>query len=537
MYEDYFGLTQKPFSIVPDPHYFFMSAGHQEALAHLLYGIESNVGFVLLTGDVGTGKTTACRRLIELLPEDIEVAFILNPKLTVEELLATICDEFGIRYPEGNQSIKVFITRINEYLLDVHAKGRRAVLILEEAQNLKPDVLEQIRLLTNLETREHKLLQVVMIGQPELRELLLQPQLRQLSQRVTARYHLGPLSRQEIPGYVNYRLSLSGLVHDRLFPLPTLKKLARLSGGVPRLINVICERALLGAFVQGKDRVDKKTLTTAAREITGEKIRRGLSPLIYQSLPAGFLLVLLSALGIAYTLYGSWPLFKTSVRPAAQALAPKAGAPPQRKADLRRPADQSGESTKKAAYLALFRQWHLQYQKGDICEQAKLQGLRCLNGKGSLTTLRQMNKPAVLTLLDEKEIEYHATLTSLKGETATLVIGNETRTVDLKEIIRRWSGDYLLLWRVPQEYQQDLKPGSRGSMVAWLERHLTLTQGRVVSAGQEQIYDGEVLRQLQKFQLSIGLTPDGIVGPRTIMPLMAAAGNGDPVLYTAKGNP
>ena len=273
MYEDYFGLTKKPFSIVPDPHYFFLSAGHREALAHLLYGIKSDGGFVLLTGDIGAGKTTACRRLIELLPPDLEVAFILNPKLTVEELLATICDEFGISYPQGNQSIKVFVSLINDYLFQINAQGRRAVLILEEAQNLKPEVLEQVRLLTNLETKEHKLLQMIMIGQPELKQLLAQPQLLQLSQRITARYHLGPLSKEEVPRYINYRLSIAGMDRNRLFPPSTVKKLFRLSGGLPRLINVICDRALLGAFVQGKDQVDKKTLIKAAREVSGEQRR------------------------------------------------------------------------------------------------------------------------------------------------------------------------------------------------------------------------------------------------------------------------
>ena len=194
MYRAYFGLKENPFSIVPDPHYFFMSEGHREALAHFVYGIRSDGGFVLLTGEVGTGKTTVCRCLIEQMRENVEIAIILNPRLTVEELLATICDEFGISYTEGAGSIKRFVSRINDYLLDLHAKGKRAILILEEAQNLSLEVLEQVRLLTNLETNQRKLLQIIMIGQPELKEMLSRPELRQLSQRITARYHLGPLS-------------------------------------------------------------------------------------------------------------------------------------------------------------------------------------------------------------------------------------------------------------------------------------------------------------------------------------------------------
>ena len=241
MYKEYFGLKEKPFSIVPNPHYFYMSEGHREAMAHLLYGVKGEGGFVLLTGEVGAGKTTVCRVMLQLLPQDLEVAFLLNPPLTVEELLATVCDEFGISYSSDTTSVKAFVAQIQAYLLDVHARGRRAILVVEEAQNLSTEVLEQIRLLTNLETKEHKLLQIIMIGQPELRDKLRQPELRQLSQRITARYHLGPLSKKEIPEYISFRLLTAGLQRGhQLFPARIVKKLYRLSGGVPRLINSIC---------------------------------------------------------------------------------------------------------------------------------------------------------------------------------------------------------------------------------------------------------------------------------------------------------
>jgi|GEM_PF-2846457 len=269
MYREYFGLKELPFSIAPDPHYLYMSNQHQEALAHLVYGINSEGGFVVLTGEVGTGKTTVCRCLLEQIPESCDIAFILNPKLTVEELLATVCDELGISYPEGNTSIKVFVDRINDYLLDAHARGRKTVLIIEEAQNLSTEVLEQVRLLTNLETNQRKLMQIIMLGQPEFREMLSRPELRQLAQRVTARYHLGSLSRKEVAVYVNHRLIVAG-THSKLFPDSTISKLYRLSGGIPRLINLLCDRALLGAYVQGRYRIDKPTLTKAAREVFGK---------------------------------------------------------------------------------------------------------------------------------------------------------------------------------------------------------------------------------------------------------------------------
>ncbi len=269
MYKEHFGLKEIPFSIAPDPRYLYMSEGHQEALAHLVYGIKGDGGFVLLTGEVGAGKTTVCRCLLEQVPGNTDIAFILNPKMTSGELLAVVCDELGISYPEGNTSIKIFVDCINAYLLDSHARGRNTVLIIEEAQNLSSDVLEQLRLLTNLETNQRKLLQIIMLGQPELQEKLSRPELKQLAQRITARYHLGSLSKKELGAYVSHRLAIAG-VHSRLFLPSVFGKLFRLSGGIPRLINVICDRALLGAYVQGKERVDRAVLSRAAREALGE---------------------------------------------------------------------------------------------------------------------------------------------------------------------------------------------------------------------------------------------------------------------------
>jgi len=277
MYNDYFGLTENPFSIAPDPRYMYLSDQHREALAHLLYGIESEGGFVMLTGEVGTGKTTICRCLLEQIPENCNVAFIFNPKLTVEELLSTICDEFRIEYPAGTSSIKVFVDLLNTYLLDSYANNHKAVLIIDEAQNLSSDVLEQIRLLTNLETNQRKLLQIILLGQPELRDKLTRPELRQLSQRIIARHHLGPLDSHEVTAYVNHRLTVAGSRRP-IFPTATLSQLYRLSGGIPRLINVLCDRALLGCYVEGKEKVDKSTLKKAAREVFGDaKEKKGAS--------------------------------------------------------------------------------------------------------------------------------------------------------------------------------------------------------------------------------------------------------------------
>ncbi len=273
VYKEYFRLKDLPFSIAPDPTYLYMSEKHREALAHLLYGVNSEGAFVLLTGEVGTGKTTICRCMIAQLPQNCDIAFIINPRLTEMELLATICEEIGIERMSGMASIKVFVDRINRHLLDSHAAGRKTLLIIDEAQNLTSPVLEQLRLLTNLETSRCKLLQIVLIGQPELRDMLARRELRQLSQRITARFHLDPLSKGEIADYVAHRLTIAG-ARRVLFHPAAIAQLFRLSGGIPRIINLICDRALLGAYAQSKARVDKKILRRAASEVLGDLLSK-----------------------------------------------------------------------------------------------------------------------------------------------------------------------------------------------------------------------------------------------------------------------
>ena len=270
MYKEYFRLRDLPFSIAPDPAFLYMSARHRDALAHLVYGVSSDSAFILLTGEVGTGKTTVCRCMLDQLPENCDTAFILNPRLTEEELLASICDEIGIGYPVAETSVKNLVDRINNHLLKSHAAGRRTLLIIDEAQVLSPSVLEQLRLLTNLETNRCKLLQIILIGQPELRKMLERPELRQLSQRITARFHLDPLSKRDIANYVGHRLAVAG-ARRQLFSPSVIKRIFSLSGGVPRLINLICDRALLGTYAQGRTRVNKSTLNRAAYEVLGER--------------------------------------------------------------------------------------------------------------------------------------------------------------------------------------------------------------------------------------------------------------------------
>lgn len=269
MYNAYFNFKEAPFSIAPDPRYLYMTGQHREALAHLVYGLNSEGGCILLTGEVGTGKTTVCRCLLEQIPEHTNIALVVNPKVTAIELLETICDELKIEYPAENNTIKTYIDRINAFLIEANARNEKTVLIIDEAQNLDDTVLEQLRLLTNLETNQRKLLQIIILGQPELLDILARQEMRQLAQRITARFHLNALSRNEVKAYINHRLAIAGQ-NAQLFPEPAISQLYRLSKGIPRLLNVLCDRSLLGTYVQNKTIVDTKTLSTAAKEVFGE---------------------------------------------------------------------------------------------------------------------------------------------------------------------------------------------------------------------------------------------------------------------------
>lgn len=267
MYTKYFGLTEKPFTIPPNPRYLYMSAPHREALAHLLYGIDSDGCFLVLTGDIGTGKTTISRLLLEQMPEGTDVALILNPKLSTLDLLESICDELGIHIEKQYRSIKLYTDHLNNYLLKSHSQGRNTTLIIDEAQNLSVDVLEQLRLLTNLETNTKKLLRIVLIGQTELQDILNKPELSQLKQRVTSSYHLKPLAFQDAVTYIQHRIAIAGGGRYPLFSPRAIKHIVKTANGIPRLINLLCDRSLLGTYAENSDQVSLKIAQQASREI------------------------------------------------------------------------------------------------------------------------------------------------------------------------------------------------------------------------------------------------------------------------------
>lgn len=532
MYNEYFKLNESPFSVAPDPRYLYMSEQHREALAHLMYGFNSNGGFVLLTGEVGTGKTTVCRCMLEQLPEKSSIAFILNPKLTAKEMLATICDEFGIKYTKRTKSIKVFVDMINRYLIHSHSRGRKAVLIIDEAQNLSADVLEQLRLLTNLETNQHKLLQIILLGQPELKDKLARPELRQLSQRIIARYHLGPLSGDDVNAYVKYRLSVAGL-QKQLFPAPAIMKLTRLSGGVPRLINIIADRALLGTYTRGESTVSKSILKEAALEILGPDN----NPTTYKRTYAWVLTVLLfvvvsAVLAASYKKNGSEQTI-AGIKPEPAALNKTLETKHIEIGSLKWPSAKPMSESSNMAYRALFQKWGRDYvteERSTACDYARTQGLRCENKQGNLRSLTLLDRPAILKLFDEQGQEYYITLTAINGETATIMIGDETRTVYISEIESRWLGDYTFLWQIPPYYQRDIKPGAQDPLVPWMEKQFAVINNRPEQQRKTPVFDESLVNEVKDFQLVKGLVPDGIVGSRTLIHINTSVSGSIPKL-------
>ena len=267
MYREFYGIRGRPFPITPDPRFLYLSSGHQEALAHLLYALVDGGGFVLLTGEVGTGKTSICRYALEQMPSNVDVALIVNPDLSKFELVASLCDEFGVPGAKQVASHKEALDLLYEYLIDANARARHSIVMIDEAQNLRPEVLEQLRLLTNLETDTRKLLQIILVGQPELNVILGRHELRQLNQRIGSRYHLCPLSREETAAYVRHRLAVAGATRE-IFTPQALSEVYRHSRGVPRVINILCDRCLLGGYAEASASVSKTIVRRAALEVS-----------------------------------------------------------------------------------------------------------------------------------------------------------------------------------------------------------------------------------------------------------------------------
>jgi general secretion pathway protein A len=535
MYTSYFHLKALPFSIAPDPRYLFMSERHREALAHLLYGIGSGGGFVLLTGEIGAGKTTVCRCFIEQIPADCRLAYIFNPRLTVEELLQTICDEFRIALPAstGALGVKGYVDAINGYLLASHAQGNNNVLVIDEAQNLSPAVLEQLRLLTNLETSERKLLQIILIGQPELRTMLAAPELEQLAQRVIARYHLGPLSVAETGAYVAHRLAVAGAgadapIHPSLAPL-----VHRLTGGVPRRINLLCDRALLGAYAGNSRDVTPAILRRAAREVfagddaPARRARRW--PLVAGGVLAGAALSAAAWQAVPRPVPASVPA-SASVAAAGGAVGHRPHAQPA--------ASAAGQplllATQDEALRELGRLWGATLPAAEPCQGAPRLNLRCYTGRGGLYELRLLDRPAIVALHDGQRTGY-AVLTRMDGDTATLAVGGQRHTVGLGALTARFDGEFTTLWTAPRAFRDQVRPGDTGADVDWIAARLAALD-KADPPRPAQPLDESAQRRLRAFQAGQNLKPDGVAGPRTYMRLNQLSGVDEPRLLSAAGN-
>jgi general secretion pathway protein A len=552
MYTSFFGLAEKPFAITPDPRYLYLSERHAEALAHLLYGINESGGFIQLTGEVGTGKTTVVRTLLSRVPHHADVAVILNPRVTPVEFLLTICEELGLAIAERDRdSVKQMVDALNRRLLNAHAEGRRIIVLVDEAQNLSFDVLEQVRLLTNLETPTQKLLQIILIGQPELRELLDRTDLRQLAQRITGRYHLMPLSREETKGYVRHRLRVAGAAGE-IFTPGALLELHRLSQGIPRVINVACDRALLGGYT----RETKKITASLVRRAAGEVYGRRFFPTWL-----GWVVGSLGIAALCATLFLGWQFWRhqspvlsaaraiksaaathTPPNPTAGALptAPASAAPPAPKLASVNALLQANEAntTDAAAFRRLLALWgSAMSDDRDPCGQAAKAGLACLDQRGSWTQVKTLNRPAILTLTDDHGQRHRVVLSSLDDKTATLNLGEHNEKVSIDDLSRDWFGEFTVVWKPKTVRTRLLSLGMQGEEVRWLRRSLNALGGVASDPEHADVYDQELAIAVQNFQREHRLNVDGIAGVQTqvVLDTVLADPNSPQLLNALRG--
>ncbi|WOT04410.1 ExeA family protein [Shewanella youngdeokensis] len=523
MYKAFFGLKDNPFSIAPNPHYLFLSDRHREALAHLTYGLGETGGFVLLTGEVGTGKTTVSRCLLNQLPDNTDTAFILNPSLTELELLATLCDELKISYGES-PTLKQLTDHISTFLLNNHRQGRNTVLIIDEAQHLRPEVLEQLRLLTNLETDTKKLLQVILIGQPELQQLLKRQELRQLAQRITARYHLLPLTLEEVGLYVQHRLQVAGR-HEPLFNKGAFKALHKYSGGIPRLINLLCERALMASYGQSKVPVDRKMVLMAAQEVLGEAPEKN---------RLGF--VIAAAAMLVLTFAGTLYLFSLQQHSASSANQEMTNTV----ATLDTPSSDDAQTELTArhksntqqvlqaaisqsrdinsAYASILGLWDKSPYIGlTACQSAKQQGLSCFQQQGNWNSLIRLNFPAVVYLIDDNQQPFYGTVVARQGEQLLLQLNEQQLWVKRDWFTRHFLGTFEILWQAPDHTVSEISRSANQAQLQWLENSLAQVSNstpRLVSR-----FDRQLEQKVEAFQRQHGLTADGIAGAQTLVQL------------------
>lgn len=516
MYNQYFHFSEQPFSIAPDPHFMYMSTRHQEGLAHLLYGITVGGGFVALTGEVGTGKTTLCHCLLQELPNNIDISLILNPKLNAIELLATICDELAIAYNKNQPTLKTLVDALNQYLLQAHARGRRTVLLIDEAQNLSMEVLEQIRLLTNLETSKNKLLQIILVGQPELKLLLKRQDLRQLNQRITARYHLLPLSLTETRSYIRHRLQVCN-GNPELFKESAIRKIYQLSSGIPRLINILCDRALLGAYANDEHEITPRLIQAAARETLAPADKRSRRLVYLLSLLVACILIL----GIydIDTLRGLITI-KTATHLSAKPTGPDANIKLAAATKLIR-FDAwltNPELTLNTGLLhALQNSGHTLPTTDPInCEILAEHGFNCMFGRANWQELRVINRPVILEFSLTSGEKRHALLTGIRQGQPVMNVDNKEWTFPLADVLSFWDGYYLILWQPSVPGMKAIYPGQTSDHALWLRQQLAVYDGLNPPVKDPRYFDNSLKNRVKDFQRQHNLTEDGIAGLQTL---------------------
>ena len=572
MYGNFFSIDEGAFSIAPNPKYLYLSPQHQEALAHLLYGVTRAGGFVLITGEIGTGKTTICRSLFLEMPEETDIALIINPKLNPNDLLASICDELKISYSKMHPSPKTYINNLNEHLIKTHAEGRNTILIIDEAQNLSDDALEHIRVLTNLETDEQKLLQIILIGQPELRERLNSQNLEQLNQRITARFHLGALNFKQVKEYVKHRLKVGDSDED-LFSNSNIKCIYKLTGGVPRLVNVLCDRTLLGAYVNRKKKISNEIIQKAARESLGTRVKHHAVGVNWAMVTALSIAGLLVAATVLIFLYEKNPdLFATKQptasetvleRPLVQSDPVEANVQTMEKAvsaaevpaepalevhenevsvsenkveeaDVIEPESEpeplvvetSNEDSpviadftpRQLAFQTLFEIWQIKYDNPAIapCEFAKAHNLFCYAGKGDILQLQRLNRPVILIVDQAAQSPEFPVIKEVSLDEALVMETTGEYRVAWEQIQASWQGDYVLLWK-PFSTVENIRPSSRGEFVQEIDRSISIILNRPPSREDVEEYNASLVREVKTFQRMQNIVPDGVIGPLTQM--------------------
>jgi general secretion pathway protein A len=568
LYTEFYGLREKPFALVPDTRYLFLSESHREALAHLLYGVREGEGFIAVVGQVGTGKTTLCRTLIERVEKDVDVGFIFNPSASEIELLAAINREFGI--PAASTTRSELIEELNRFLVARRAAGRRVLLVIDEAQNLTPAVLEQIRLLSNLETERGKLLQILLLGQPELEANLSRPELRQLRQRISVRWDLEALTRAETDAYVEHRMRVAGGRGFEVFGPRALDALYSASRGVPRLINAVADRALLAGYSEGKRRLTAGVVRRAARELPGARTRRGLrglaalsaSSLLAAGVLGGILLQgwdLVGAVGPRSELPSvsapsPQPLAAEPMQVATVALEPEdALVPLGVPGDLSSPAPSTPPRSDLEKWLsvrtpgatgalaidAVLEAWGYEplgypelFPEGFAAALEERTSLLVLEMQSELDQLLRLNAPAVLELeLSAGEMRYAALVRDDPSGELHLQANGRRFALERAPLAELFTGRTLLLW-TNFESVPELRYGMRGAEVRWLQRQLVLL-GYLAKDDLSGVFEEDTRAAVRRLQVDHSLEPTGEMGTATLIALYHRLRFGAPVLFAA----